>query len=323
MKRNDATFVAFRPFRYSPVVYTHINYCLMVLLLPAVLQGMQLYGFYTVRVISGTIAASLFSDAVLERLFGRKSRLYDGSAALTGMLLGMLLPPLTPWWLLCIASASAVFLGRQLFGGAGGSPFNAVCIGWAVVMVSWPELVSPTYGAVTFNLPFSIEYPLAELRRLGPDALELFPAGDLLAGRQVASVGTAASGLLLIGGIVGILLGIIPWIIPVSFLAGTALTALLFSPDGTQMTAMPFFHLCTGFTAIGAFFLASDFSSRPVSSGVMVWYGAVAGVGTVLFRMWSIFPEGLPFALLLVNMTVPLLDRGSMPDGKPGGMVRV
>ena len=83
------------------------------------------------------------------------------------------------------------------------------------------------------------------------------------------------------------------------------------------ITALPVFHLLTGFSCIGAFFLAADFSSRPVSPRVMIWYGTVSGVLTVLFRMWSGFPEGLPFALLIVNMTVPMLDRGRAPARQP------
>ncbi|MBN1576836.1 MAG: RnfABCDGE type electron transport complex subunit D [Chitinispirillaceae bacterium] len=322
MKNTPLLTVSFRPFRYSRVLYTHVNYLFMLLLLPAVVQGALLFGLYAVRIISASIAACMLWDILFEKMFRRGTRLYDGSAALAGMLLGMLFPPLAPWWIVVFAAGAAMFLGRQLFGGAGNSPFNAVCIGWAVVMVSWPGIVDPTYGSVGLNLPCSIEYPLSELRRLGAAALPHFPVSALLMGKQAGCVGTGASLSLLIGGSIGMALGVIPWVIPVSFLGAMAFTAAAFSIAGQSMAILPLFYLLTGFSLIGAFFLAADFSSRPVSFRIMIWYGTLSGVLTVLFRMWSGFPEGLPFALLIANMAVPMLDRGGAPKGPPVAGVR-
>ena len=323
MSTKPLLHVSFRPFRFSAVHYTHINYGYMLLLLPAVIHGITVYGVYAVRIEATAIAACMGADILLERLFRRSSRIYDGSAALTGLLTGMLFPPLTPWWVIIVASFSAMFLGKQLFGGAGGSPFNAVCIGWAVAMVSWPEFSDPTYGSIGFELPFSVEYSLDVLHRLGTEALKLFPVKELLLGHQAGCVGTGASLLLCIGGGIGMLLGFVPWPIPLSFLGTMAATSALFATSTSEMVALPLFHLFTGYSFMGAFFLAADFSSRPVSRLVMVWYGAVAGLLTVLFRAWGMYPEGLPFAILLVNITVPLFDKGEAPDATTVEVMRL
>jgi Na+-translocating ferredoxin:NAD+ oxidoreductase subunit D len=312
---NTQLSVSFRPFRYSGLRFSHTNAIMVLLLLPAFVHGITLYGEFAVRVVALSIVFSMLADVACEKLFGRPTRIADGSTILTGMLLGMILPPLTPWWLLLFTAGTSIFLGKQLFGGAGGSPFNAVCIGWAVVMVSWPELVNPTYGSVSFDLPFSTAYPLAEVRRLGADAFESFSIGSLFLGKQTGCIGSGSPVLLLAGGIAGVLLGIIPWIIPFSFIAVLMACTALASAAGLSVAGWQF-HLVTGFSMIGAFFLAADVSSRPVSYKVMVWYGAATGALTLVFRLWSVFPEGLPFALLIVNCTVPLLDRGKPPKQK-------
>jgi electron transport complex protein RnfD len=263
-------------------------------------------------------------EVLFTTLFRRESRIFDGSAALCGLLLSMLMPPLIPWWTVVIASCAAMFLGKQLFGGAGGSPFNAVCVGWAVIAISWPNLVDPSNACIGFTLPFeNAEFPLSVYRRLGAPAFAVFPVKALLFGKQAGCIGTGASLLLLAGGTAGVLLGLIPWVIPVAFSTAVAVTAMMFIPEGPQAYIFPVFQLFTGYTIIGAFFLATDFSSRPVSFPVMALYGAVGGVLTVLFRMWSVFPEGLPFALLIINMAVPLLDRGTHPGGNVMKVLRL
>ena len=317
--------VSFRPFRYSRFTFTGVNYLLAALVLPALVHGAVLYGWFAVRTAALVVAVSMFWDIFFETLFRKKTRIYDGSALLSGLLLALLLPPMIPWWTVVIAGCAAGFLGKQLFGGVGGSPFNAVCIGWAVVMVSWRHLLDPSTACIGFSLPFDqTEFPLSVLRRAGPQALELFPLKNLLFGQQAGCIGTGAPLLLLAGGIIAVLLGLVPWIIPVSFLAAVLVTSALFIPAGTENGYLfPLFHLLTGYTMVGAFFIAGDFSSRPVTPGVMAAYGSVAGVLTVLFRQWSGYPEGLPFAILIVNMAIPLLDRGAKPAEAVPKVVRL
>ena len=325
IRNNPRLQVFFRPFRYSRFTFTGVNYLLAALALPALLHGILLYGRYAVRVAALAVAACMLWDALFELLSGKKTRIYDGSALLCGLLLALLLPPTVPWWTVVVAGGAAVFLGKQLFGGAGGSPFNAVCIGWAVAMVSWKHLFDPSTACIGFSLPFEqTEFPLSVLRRVGAPALELFPLKSLLLGHQAGCIGTGAPLLLLGGGCIAVLLGLVPWIIPVAFAGAVAVTSILFIPAGMEHGYLfPLMHLLTGYTMIGAFFIAGDFSSRPMVPKVMVVYGIAAGVLTVLFRQWSAYPEGLPFAMLIVNMAVPLLDRGRKPAATVPGVVRL
>jgi electron transport complex protein RnfD len=317
MKNAFHPVVSFKPFRLCAVQFHHVNYLLLLLLAPAAVQGIMIYGMYAVRIIGAAIFSCMLWDTLFGRLFGKPVSIHDGSAAVSGLLLAMLFPPLVPWWTVTVAAAAAMFLGKQLFGGAGASPFNAVCLGWAVVTISWPDLMDPAYGSVGLQLPFSITYPLAELRLYGNAVLEKFPVVALFMGEQAGSISSGATLTLYLCGCIGTAAGIIPWRIPVSFLSGIAVTAGIFSLMGISLSGGPLFHLCTGFSFLGAFFLAADMSSRPVSLRVMTGYGLAAGVLTVLFRTWSMFPEGLPFALLIVNIAVPLFDRGRSRRSAP------
>ncbi len=303
--------------------FSGVNYLLVLLLLPAFLQGTWTYGLFAVRVVAASVFFCTFFDILLEKTLRGKPRTCDGSAILAGMLMGMLFPPLTPWWVTATASGAGMFLGKHLFGGAGGCPFNAVCIGWAVVMVSWPGMVEPTYGSILFELPFNSEFPLAVLRRLGSGATDMFPLKELLCGSQAGGVGTGATLPLLAGGCLAVAFRIVPPLLPISFFCAVGCTAALLSGSPATSLSLALFHSFTGFSMIGAFFVAADFSSRPVSMQVTIWYGIAIGVLTVLFRTWSAYPEALPFAVLVVNMTIPLLDRGTAPKKIPVEVVRI
>jgi len=313
MKKDPLLFVSYHPFRTSPFTFGHMNYVLLVLLVPSIVYGMMVYGMLAARVIASALFFSVLWDMVYERIGKKKSTIHDGNAVLTGALLGMLLPPLTPWWIIAVSSGAALFLGKQLFGGPGGSPFNAVCIGAAVIMISWPDLLDPTFGSVGLTFPGSTAFPLSELHRLGAGVHAAFPLKTLLFGPQAGAVGTAAPYLLLLCGIIGIALRIIPWQIPLSIVAGMSLSAFFLMGMKIPFAGEPLFHIVTGFSCIGAFFIAADFSSRPVAPRMMVLYGFLIGVVTVLFRVLGKYPEGFPFAVLLVNLCLPLFDRGRAP----------
>lgn len=313
MNRSPLLTVSHFPFRRTYVTFSRVQYALILMLLPAAMYGCSLYGLFAARILAASVFFFMLWDTVFETIAGKKHTLHDGSAALAGLLFGMLLLPETPWWIIAVGSGAAQFLGKQLFGGAGGSPFNAVCIGWAVVTISWPVQVDLTFGSVGFTLPFSSMFPLAELHRAGNEVLSKFPAAALFRGLQAGGIGSGAIFLLFIGGCIGMLLRIIPWRIPLSFFAGEAVAALLVKMTGVPFSGGPLFHILTGYSCIAAFFIATDLSSRPVSSRVMLLYGTLIGILTVVFRVLGKFPEGLPFAILVVNIIIPLFDRGASP----------
>ncbi len=297
------------PHVHSGASYQGAIRAFIIALVPAMVYAVVLYGVHAARVIALSTATAMASEALIRRFFKVPSTLHDGSALLTGLLLALLLPPGVPWWLVVTGSFVAILVGREIFGGRGGSPFNPVLVGWAAVRISWSDYLDLNFAMVNYSLDFSIEYPLGVLKKAGAAGVEGFPYIDLLLGRQVGGMGAAAVGLILAGGLFLIIRGVISWRIPIAFLAGVAGTAALFRLAGGSAYAGPLFHLLVGNVMIGAFFLATDYSSSPVNRTAMVIYGVGCGFFTVLFRIWSIYPDGVVFAVLIMNILNPLLDR--------------
>lgn len=299
----------FAPFKRSFITLPLINFLLVFLLIPAFIQSVYFYGFYSLRVICSSVVAAVFWDYFFKRVFNRKIDVYNGDSVVIGLILGMLFPPTVPFWIILWALFTAIFLGRALFGGTGCGPFNPVCIGWAFVMISWKDYVDPAWGSVAFNLPFNVKFPLAEWKMKGIEAISQFSIKELFLGKQAGCCGATSQLLILMGGIGGVLLKITPVEIPISFLGGIIITSLSLVISGSLPSHGIFFHLFSGFSFIGAFFIATEWS-RPVSRWVRIYYGLFCGILTVLLRMWSNFSEALPFAILIVNITISFLDRG-------------
>lgn len=305
--------VSYRPFRRSSCTFTGMNSVRVLLLLLPLYGGIHWYGWYAIRITAASIFFSLLWDFLFGHVLGKRETVYDADAIIIGLLFAMLMPPLVPWWIIALGTATALFLGKYLFGGVGGSPFNAVCIGWVAVILSWPALTDPTYGSIGVPLPFSTAYPLSELHRVGKEINKVFPVSALFFGKQAGTIGTGATLLIIISGSIGCGLRIIPWRIPLSILIGIGSTAAVVGWSGLLYAGNPLFHMCTGFSCLGAFFIASDFSSRPISQRSTIIYGFCIGVLTVLFRLFGKNPEGFPFAVLIMNMCMPLIDKGKAP----------
>jgi electron transport complex protein RnfD len=202
-----------------------------------------------------------------------------------------------------------VVIGKHIFGGIGGNPFNPVLIGLAILMMSWKDFFDFNEVLVNYDLGFAMVYPLSALKHLGTSGIDAFNTADLLMGQQSGGIGATFGLGLIIGGIYLIIRGFIRWEISVSFLAGVFITALLFNLVNSAQYAGPVFHLLTGYTLIGAFFLATEDSSSPVNFIPMLIYGAGAGIMTVLIRNIGAYVDGMVFAILLMNVVNPLVDR--------------
>ena len=210
---------------------------------------------------------------------------HDGTAALTGFLLAALLPVGTPWWAVIIGAAVAVVLGRQIFGGFGGNPFNPVMVGWVVLQLSWPQAVN------TFFDPVPLFEGLGKMAALDPTEMPLglldfganagvagfYPLSSILVGGIPGGIGATSVIALLLGGGYLIHKKVIPWQIPTGFLGGLFLFSLIFWLADSSTYANPFYHLFFGYTLIGAFFLATDINTSPYTSTGAIIYGV--GIG--------------------------------------------
>ncbi|MGD9082649.1 MAG: RnfABCDGE type electron transport complex subunit D [Desulfobacterales bacterium] len=309
MLNQKKLIVSHAPFWHDGSTITARSYNMIVAALPAVLFGFINYGMPAVGVVSLSISSAIVWELLFNKISKRTISIGDGNAAYIGILFGMLLPATSPWWLVVTGTFVAVVIGKQIFGGIGGNPFNPVLIGLAILMVSWKDFFDFNEALVNYDLGFAMVYPLSALKHLGTSGIDAFTTAGLLMGQQSGGIGATFGLGLIIGGIYLVIRGFIRWEISVSFLAGVVITALFFNISDPARYAGPVFHLLTGYTLIGAFFLATEDSSSPVNFIPMLIYGAGAGIMTVLIRNIGAYIDGVVFAILLMNIVNPLLDK--------------
>ena len=277
-------------------------------LAPAAAFGIYLYGVDGARVIALSVLCCVVCEALVQRLFKKPITVVDGSAVLAGLLLALILPASAPFWLVMVGSLMCILVGKQVFGGLGSNPFNAVLIGWAALKISWKAQMDFRVALVNYDLATAVKYPLGVLWRDGASALSDVRLFDLLVGREAGGIGCSPALLLAIGGVFLVLRGVISWRVPISFLLGVVISASIFWLADSTKYADPVFHILAGNVMIGALFLAPDYSSSPVSKWGMAFFGLGCGLLTVLLRIWSAGPDGTFFAILLMNLITPFLD---------------
>lgn len=300
---------AHAPFWHNGDSITTRNYNIMLAALPAAVAGIFFYGIPALRVLALSVSSAMVWELAVTKLMKRAPSIGDGDAALIGLLLGMLLPATTPWYAVIAGTFVAIVVGKMIYGGLGCNPLNPVLVSFAILTLSWKTMIDFDTALVNYEVAFTPLYPLAALKHFGPVAISKYNLWDLFVGRQLGAVGATFGLGLVIGGIYLMARGIIRWEISISFLVGIAVTALIFNFANPAKYSGPLFHLLTGFTLIGAFFLATENSSSPTYFLPMVLYGLGAGAMTILIRNIGAFPEGVVFAILLMNVANPLLDK--------------
>lgn len=284
-------------------------------LLPATVLSVWRFGWGTIEVLGMCCAASVACEALVCRLRGERSSLENWNAFFVGMVTAFLLPPGAPWWLAFAAGCIAILLGQAIFGGLGSNPFSAPALAWAVCLVCWPRFMDVDMALAT--LPMN--EPLGQLMHFGVSSLWQFDLSDLFWGMQVGALGASQVAALLFGGIWLLARGVIKVFIPLAFLLGVALTAGIYWMLDPGQYASPLFHLSTGSVMLCAFFLAPEHGPSPCGRLPMLLFGALAGVMVMIIRVYGVYPDGAPFAVLLANLLTPLLDR---VRPRPFGAVR-
>ena len=297
------------PFWHNGSRISGKSYSIMLAALPAVIIGIYQYGMPALGVLSLSVSCAIFWELIMNHDTRRPVSIGDGNAAVIGLLFGMLLPATAPWWLVLVGTFIALVVGKQIYGGLGCNPFNPSLVGIAIIMLSWKSYMNFDEALVNYDLGFYMGYPLAAVKHMGTEALSNYSISDLALGRQTGGVGATFGLGLIIGGLYLILRGHIRWEISLSFLVGVFVTAYLFNISNPAQYAGPWFHIFTGYTLIGAFFLLTEDSSSPVNFLPMLIFGAGAGFLTILIRNIGAFTDGTVFAILLMNVANPLLDK--------------
>jgi len=329
--------------KQSPSV-SHIMIVVMLALTPATLYGLFQFGWPALNLFVVTVVAAMLSEAACLMVMNKPVRhtLSDGSAFLTGWLLAMTLPPWAPWWIGALGSVFAVVLAKQVFGGLGQNLFNPAMVARVVLLISFPvqmtyfvmphPLVGP--GAVSFMDGVAITFgygapavdAVSSASVLGHIKTELsqgiawssafkeaYTMRSMVFGSVPGSLGETSAPLLLLGGALLLAARIITWHIPVAMLGTIGAMATLFNIIDPSHYPDLWVHLLSGATLLGAFFIATDLVTSPVSPLGKIVFGAGCGALVYIIRTWAGYPEGVAFAVLIMNAATPLIDRYIKP----------
>ncbi|MEN8689176.1 MAG: RnfABCDGE type electron transport complex subunit D [Desulfobacterales bacterium] len=309
MTNRKKFIVSHAPFWHYGSNITERSYHTMLAALPAVLMGIFYFGVPALSVVALSVSSAIGWELAINKVTKQSITIGDGNAALIGLLFAMLVPATMPWWAVLTGTFIVVVIGKHIFGGIGGNVFNPVVLAVAILAISWKYLLDFDAALLNYDPGFMMAAPLVKLKAFGVNAVKDFSYVNLLFGRQAGGIGSGFGLGLIAGGVYLILKGFIRWEIALSFLAGVFGTASIFYMVDPTRFADPIFHLLTGYTLIGAFFLATEDSASPVNFIPMLIYGAVGGIVTVLIRNIGVYADGVLYAILVINLIQPLVDK--------------
>ncbi len=282
-------------------------------LMPAAIGAFMVWGFAAVHVISLSVVTCVIAEALCQKMMGRALAIYDYSAFVIGLLFAFLLPATAPWWIVVIGATLSITLGKNICGDYGAAPLCAPVVGFLLCFVSWPIYTDPN----AMLLATDLVDPIVRLKYFGAEAVSDISLKSLFMGEQISALGAGQPAMLLLGGLFLCLRGSISWQIPFAFILGVMGTAFVYQQIDPNMYASPLFHMATGSAMLGAFFLATDAPSSPNRVLNMFIYGILGGILVIIIRVYGIYPDGVPFAILLINLLMPLLEGRKQ---KPFGM---
>ena len=311
-------FVAASPHIHSPQSTQSLMRDVLIALVPAFSLSLLIYGLDVLRVTAIAVVSCVLVEYLIQRfLFKGANTVKNLSAVLTGVLLAFNLPSDIPWWIIVIGAVVAIGVAKMTFGGLGRNPFNPALVGrvflliaYPVQMTSFPKPISPEYVDA-----FAGATPLAAVKA---QAVEV---GDvnllaMLQGVMPGSFGEIGALALLCGGLYMLWRRVITWHIPVAVLGSMAVFAFIVAltqGGGALMYELPTFHLLAGGAMLGAIFMATDYVTSPMTAKGMLIYGVGIGVITMVIRQWGAYPEGMSFAILLMNSVTPLINKYVKP----------
>lgn len=292
----------------------------VIALIPAFAFSVFVYGLSAVWATGIAILSCMLFEWLIDRfMLRRASTLGDWSAVVTGTLLAFNLPATISPWLIILGSLVAIGIGKMSFGGLGRNLFNPALVGRVFLLISFPvqmTLYPDTAGvdAITGATPLAF---VKEALKTGTPVTEIMPNIDLsglFLGFKDGSLGEIGVLALLIGGIYLLIRRVITWRIPVFVLGSMVVFAAILQWVSPEHYMGPLFHIFTGGAMLGAIYMATDYATSPMSKAGQAIYAAGIGIITILIRVWGAYPEGMSFAILIMNATVPLINMYVKPS---------
>jgi len=308
----------------------------IIALMPAFIGSIIIFGTRSLLITISAILGAVLSEAIVQALRRVPITISDCSALITGILLAFNLPPGVPLWLPFVGSAFGIIFAKQLFGGLGYNPMNPALIGRAFLMLSWPvhmttDWIAPEYGTLSGTNAITTATPLTALKMAGkiisdPNSsilqiqtakanLEALSAGywNYFVGTRGGCIGETSALLLFLGGIYLIIRRVIDWRIPLVYIATTGILGWVFGGFYGLFSGDALFYILTGGLFLGAFFMATDMVTIPITAKGRVLFAFGCGLFTVIIRRWGGYPEGVCYSILLMNILTPLIDRWIRP----------
>ncbi|MCL1822553.1 MAG: RnfABCDGE type electron transport complex subunit D [Prolixibacteraceae bacterium] len=312
----------------SPHVQTRdsvrkIMYRVILALLPALIWSVVVFGFGALLLTVISVAACVCAEYLIQRfILKTEPSISDGSAIITGILLAFNVPSNLPWWIMVIGAIVAIGVGKMSFGGLGTNIFNPALVGRVFLLISFPvQMTTWPVSRLCDADTATTATPLALFKgaaKSGNAVSELPDSIDLLFGNMPGSLGEISALLLIIGGLYLLVRKVITWQTPVSMLGTIFIFAVIFHYINPEIYVLPVYHLLTGGAILGAFFMATDMVTSPMSGKGQIIFGIGIGVITMCIRLFGAYPEGVSFAILIMNAFTPLINKGLKP-GRFGG----
>lgn len=294
------------PHTRSEVTTGHIMLMVVIALLPATVFGVVNFGLSALLVICVTVASAVLTEYVYQKLMHKKVTIHDFSAVVTGLLLALNMPPTAPWWLCVLGSIFAILVVKQVFGGLGQNFMNPTLGARCFLLISFAgRMTAFTYDGV------SGATPLALLK-----AGEKVNVFDMFLGNIAGTIGETSVVAILIGAIFLLVTGIIDIRIPGTYIVSFIVFLIIFGGHGFDLHYIAA-HLCGGGLMLGAWFMATDYVTCPITKRGQIVYGVCLGVLTGLFRVFGNSAEGVSYAIIFGNLLVPLIEKVTLP--KPFG----
>jgi electron transport complex protein RnfD len=300
-------------------------------LIPALAGAVYFFGYAALWIVGLTVAACVISEGLIQKLSGKPLTILDGSAVVTGILLAFNLPGGVPWWIPVAGGIFAIVVGKLIFGGLGYNPMNPALLARVFLLISWPVQMTATWtlpkgaDAQTAATPLAVlKTNIAILKDHAQDPTLSVAAltnvdklkdsyMDLFIGNVSGSIGETSVLLLLVGAAFLMYKRYIEWRIPLYFIGTTLFITAAFGGYEGLFSGPWIFHLLSGGLILGAFFMATDMVTTPITPKGQMIFGIGCGLITAVIRLYGGYPEGVSFSIILMNLAVPLINRHTRP----------